>query len=86
VADFALHCRTGRIAVIIADVNNSAGRVEDGDESMFNYLALSGGWRLFRLSTAEIEQDISACARRLAEVAKEMGGIVNQAKEESPST
>jgi very-short-patch-repair endonuclease len=78
VADFALFCRSGRIAVIIGDEHKSTGRVEDDDEAVTNYLALSGKWRLFKLRTSEIEEDANACARRLLELACEMGGIVDQ--------
>jgi hypothetical protein len=48
-----------------------------------DYLAHSGGWRLFRTGSNEIEQDLAGCVRRLAAWVGEMGGLVGHPNEES---
>jgi hypothetical protein len=83
VADFALFCRAGWIAVTISKTLREAGQVEESAEVVADYLAQSGKWRHFRTSTAEIEQDPTGCASRLAVLVAEMGGPEAQPNEES---
>jgi hypothetical protein len=76
VADFALFCRTGKIAVIVSEAPRNARRVEDRGETLIEYLALAGRWRLFKVRASDAEQDPFSCARRLCELAIELGGVV----------
>jgi hypothetical protein len=80
VADFALFCRTGRIAVLIAETSTNAGCVKDDYETTVAYLAHAGKWRLVEIAASETEQDPFGCARHLAELAGEMGGDCGPAK------
>jgi hypothetical protein len=81
VADFALFCRAGRIAVVISEALKTTGRVEDRDDVVVDYLALANQWRLFKVKASEAEQDPIACARRLAELVGELGGLVEPNEE-----
>jgi hypothetical protein len=83
VAEFALFCRSGRIAVIIAETPRVEGQLVEGREIVADYLAHSGRWRLIRIGAHEIEQDPTGCVRRLAACVEEMGGLAGQSDEES---
>jgi len=83
VADFALFCRAGGIAVTISESRREAGQVGEGDKVVTDYLAQLGKWRLFRTSTSEIEQDLAGCAGRLAVLVADMGGLEGLQNEES---
>ena len=83
VADFALFCREGRIAVIIAETPGAEGQIEESRDMVADYLAHSGRWRLLRTGAAEIEKDPAGCVRRLTAWVGEMGGLVEQTNQET---
>jgi very-short-patch-repair endonuclease len=83
VADLALFCREGRIAVIMAKKPGAEGQIEESREMVTDYLAQSGRWRLLRTSTDEMLQDPAGCVSRLAAWVREMGGLVEQTNVES---
>ena len=72
--DFALPCRDGKVAVIVEDAPEIARLNEATDQAM-TYLLAAQGWRTLRLSTADINQDATAWASRLAEICAELGGL-----------
>jgi hypothetical protein len=83
VADFALFCKEGRIAVTISETPRRTEQLGESAEVVANYLALAGRWRLVFTSAAEMEQDPTACASRLAVLVDEAGGLEGPPNEES---
>ena len=83
VADFALFCRAGWIAVTISETLQETGQVGESDEVVADYLAQARKWQLFRIGAVDIEQDATGCASRLAVLVAEMGGLESLPNEES---
>lgn len=73
VADFALLCREGRIAVVVEDEPRSAGELRDGPAP--EYLLAAGGWMAIRATQAELAADPHGWAQRLAAQVATLGGI-----------
>jgi hypothetical protein len=83
VADFALFCGAGRIAVIIAETLGTSGRVGESHEMVADFLAHAGKWCLFKTGTFDAERDPDGCVKRLAELVNKLGGLVDQPNEKS---
>jgi very-short-patch-repair endonuclease len=72
---FALPCRDGKVAVIVEDASGDA-RLNEATDQIMAYLLTAKGWKIVRLSTADIDQDATAWATRVAEICTELGGLV----------
>ncbi len=72
VADFALLCRDGRVALIVED--EPRGEDELRESPAPDYLLAAGQWRPLHVTRAELETDPSGWAARLAALAGELGG------------
>jgi hypothetical protein len=79
-ADFALFCREGRIAVLLADANKEPAQVKDDRSSQAQYSPCITDWLLFRASTVDVVRDAMRCAQQLAILVREMGGAADFAK------
>lgn len=77
VADFVLFCRTGRVAVIIAETPRSVGHVGESRETLAEFLVHTDKWQLFRASASEAEQDPAHCVEQLSALVHELGGLVD---------
>jgi len=84
VADFVLFCRSGRVAVIIAEELGSVWHVGEGHEIVADFLAQSGNWQLFKIEASAAKQDPVGCVMRLAALVNELGGLADLPNEESP--
>jgi very-short-patch-repair endonuclease len=73
--DFALLCRDGRVAVMVGPAPDAAQLNETTDLAPA-YLLVAHGWTTMRLSVADIQQDASGWAARLAELCATLGGVV----------
>lgn len=73
VADFALLCRGGRVALIVED--EPAGEGEVREPPAADYLLAAGGWLPLRVTCAELEADAIGWAARLARLIEELGGV-----------
>lgn len=73
VADFALFCRGGRIAVIVEDEPRAADELCENPAP--DYLLAAAGWTTVRLAGAGLEADSSAWAARLAALVARLGGL-----------
>ena len=73
VADFAIFCRAGRVALIIDD--------EPGSDSEFRespspeYLLAAGDWTALRATRAALLTDLAGWIHRLAGLADQLGGL-----------
>ncbi len=76
VADFALFCRSGRIAVIVSDEPEEETGCREHLTPAQEYLLAGGGWTPVRVSCAEIEQEPMTWAGRLARLAADLGGLL----------
>jgi very-short-patch-repair endonuclease len=72
VADFALLCAAGQVAVIVEDEPRAAD--EFHEIAPPDYLLAAGGWLALRISQAELMADADGCAARLAALAQRLGG------------
>jgi hypothetical protein len=82
VADFALFCRAGRIAVIIPDTPGTLGNVGESREMITSFLAHANNFQLVKIGATEVEHDPARCVRRLTELVNELGGLLNPPKGE----
>ncbi len=73
VADFALFCRDGRIAVLVTDEPRAEGELHEAPPA--DYLLAADEWLVVRVTVAELAEDAAAWARRLAYQAAQLGGI-----------
>lgn len=64
VADFAVFCRDGRIAVLVTDEPRTEGELHEAPPP--DYLLAAGEWAVVRVTMAEISADAPAWAERLA--------------------
>ena len=72
VADFALLCANGRVAVIATDQSRGADELHETMPP--EYLLTAGGWLPLRMTQAEVLADPAGCAARLAAVMASLGG------------
>jgi len=72
VADFAVFCRDGRIAVLVTDEPQAEGELREA--SLPDYLLAAGDWAVVRVTIAELATDAQAWAERLAGQAACFGG------------
>ncbi len=72
VADFALLCRDGKVAVIVDDEPGSANELHETMPP--DYLLTAGGWLPLRITQAEMMSDPAGCAARLAALMASLGG------------
>lgn len=79
VADFALFCRSGRIAVIVSDEPDEDAGCRENLTPAQDYLLAVGGWTPVRVNCAEIEQEPVEWAGRLAGLAASLGGLLPRA-------
>jgi hypothetical protein len=73
VADFALLCRGGRVALIVED--EPRGEDELRESLALDYLLAAGEWLPLRVTCAELEEDAAGWAARLAGLVEELGGV-----------
>jgi hypothetical protein len=76
VADFALFCRDGRIAVLISGASEDNAQMKESQASRSEYLACTEDWLMIRLSATELARDPALCAKQLAGLVSQMGGSV----------
>jgi very-short-patch-repair endonuclease len=74
VADFAVFCRDGRIAVLVTDEPQAEGELREAH--LPDYLLVAGDWAVMRVTIAELMTDAQAWAERLARQAARFGGAV----------
>ena len=72
VADFALLCRAGRIAVIVTDEPGAAGELREAPPP--DYLLAAEAWAAVCVAMADLEADAAAWAARLAAEVDRLGG------------
>ena len=72
VADFALLCREGRIAVIVTDEPGTAGELREALPP--DYLLAADGWAVVRVTMADLEADAADWTARLAAKMDRLGG------------
>lgn len=75
VADFALFCRDGRIAVLVTDEPRAAGEMREAPPA--DYLLAAEQWRVVRVTMAELDEAAAAWAQRLMHQAAQLGGIMS---------
>jgi len=73
VADFALLCREGRVALIVEDEPRAEDELRESPAP--DYLLAAGEWLPLRVTRAELEADAAGWAARLAGLAVGLGGI-----------
>ncbi len=71
VADFAVFCRDGRIAVLVTDEPRAEGELREAPPP--DYLLAAGDWSVMRVTMAELAADARAWAERLAGQAARLG-------------
>ena len=76
VADFALPCRRGKVALIIEDEPAADSRVRDAVGSIANYLLEADGWTVMRGTADQIDADPAGWVAQLAALARELGGVL----------
>lgn len=72
VADFALFCAAGRIAVVVADEPDDSGALREAPPP--DYLITAGGWTPVYVSLAELAAGASVWAEQLRALAQRLGG------------
>lgn len=77
VADFAIFCRAGRIAVIVTDETRSTNELRELPAP--DYLLAAGGWTPVQVTQAELLAAPAAWAEQLAALAARLGGISEDA-------
>ena len=75
VADFALLCRGGRVAVIVEDEPPETDGLRESPPA--GYLLAAEGWRTAIVTRAALEADPTGWARRLTIMAAGLGGILH---------
>jgi hypothetical protein len=83
VADFALFCRTGRIAVIVAQSPGNTDHVGESLETVADFLAHAGHWSVFRTGPLEPEGQPVRFVERLTELVNGLGGLADPPSDES---
>jgi len=73
VADFALLCRDGRVALIVEDEPRTEDELRESPAP--DYLLAAGGWLPLRVTCAGLEADAAGWAARLAELVVRLGGV-----------
>ena len=71
-ADFALLCADGQVAVIVEDEPPSADALHETMPP--DYLLSAGDWLPLRMTRAEIVSDPAGCAAGLAALMASLGG------------
>jgi hypothetical protein len=74
VADFALFCRAGQIAVIVTDEPQADGGLREPGTP--DYLLAAGGWHAVHVTQEALAAAPLAWAARLAELAARLGGAI----------
>ncbi len=72
VADFALFCRDGRIAVLVTDEPQAEGELREAFPA--DYLLAANAWHVVRVAMAELEHAPVAWADHLAHLVARLGG------------
>ena len=72
VADFALLCRDGKVAVIVDDEPDSTDELHETLPP--DYLLTAGGWLPLRITLDELTSDPAGCAARLSALMASLGG------------
>ena len=72
VADFALLCVDGQVAVVVEDEPPSADALRETMPP--DYLLSAGDWLPLRITRAEIVSDPTGCAARLSALMASLGG------------
>lgn len=73
VADFALLCRAGRVALLVTDEPRAEDELREAPPP--DYLLAAGAWAALHATRAELEADPAAWVARLAALAHTHGGI-----------
>lgn len=74
VADFALPCRRGRIAVIVTD--EPRAETELREQPAPDYLLAAGGWTPLRVTRAELAADPAPVVAQIRALTEGMGGVL----------
>ncbi len=83
VADFALFCRAGRIAVMVTDEPRSQDELRDAPAP--DYLLAAEGWTPVRVTQVELAVNPAAWAEHLAKLAARLGGMGEDARDHAPT-
>jgi hypothetical protein len=75
VADFALLCGAGRIALLVEDEPPDELRLRDTAGPAPEYLLAAGEWRVLRAIRAELDADTMGWVSRVAKLVSDLGGI-----------
>jgi len=75
VADFALFCRGGRVALMVEDEPRAENELREAARPVPDYLLAAGDWKTLRVSRAGLNADVTGWVARLAELAVELGGV-----------
>lgn len=73
VADFALPCRHGRIAVIVTDEPGAEGELREHPAP--DYLLAAAGWTALRVTRAELATRLEALVAQIKALAEAAGGV-----------
>jgi hypothetical protein len=76
VADFAVFCRNGRIAVVFSDEPEEEAGLRENLTSAQEYLLAAGDWVVVTVGLDEVESQPMRWALRLKEMVAELGGIL----------
>jgi very-short-patch-repair endonuclease len=72
IADFALLCRDGKVAVIVDDEPRNADAIQEAVPP--DYLLTAGGWLSMHLTRTEIAGDPAGCVARVSALIASLGG------------
>lgn len=72
VADFAVFCRDGRVAILVTDEPRAEGELRETPPP--DYLLAADEWTVMRVTMAELERDAMSWAERLADQVTRLGG------------
>jgi hypothetical protein len=83
-ADFAVFCQHGRIAVAIEDASGQPTQVSGGRTSLSDYLASAESWVLVRVSAAASDRDPALLVKQVSILVNNLGGIAAPGTDMSP--
>ncbi|MEJ5197318.1 MAG: hypothetical protein WHX53_00200, partial [Anaerolineae bacterium] len=75
VADFALFCRDGRIAVLVTDEPPTEGELREAPPA--DYLLAANAWHVVYVTMAELEAAPASWAEHLVHLVARLGGPQN---------
>jgi hypothetical protein len=72
VADFAIFCPSGKIAVLVVDEPPDAQALRDAPSGAPAYLLTAGGWTTFAVTCAELEADVELRVTELLDLVRSL--------------